>query len=383
MSLIPSSKADAKRLEVSGHTGLLFPLDEVLQLDRLPFKMTVAVMLEIAREACRSHSYEEAEQKLRERTCIRLNDDSIRAVTNTVGELVFANDVRVADEKWALLDSAKLSIPDKKLNYILYLEVDGAMLPTRHKNDQGSIWKENKLGMAFSTDNFLVWTDGKGQKRHRILKREYTAFVEGLDGFKKQMLALALRNGYGQYRQTVLLSDGATWIRKMKDELFPDAQQILDFFHLCENVSNFSKSVFSMDEAKYRPWTDMMCDLLKASCLEKAIGEIKKLGKRLLSKSKHDLLQYLMHNKDNIDYATYIGNGYFIGSGAIESGNRTVLQQRLKQPGMRWNTKTGQYILTLMAKDKSGLWEQDVVQAIYRHYGIDPNAGFIKAPFSN
>ncbi|MDR0684516.1 MAG: hypothetical protein LBF83_05255 [Spirochaetaceae bacterium] len=32
------------------------------------------------------------------------------------------------------------------------------------------------------------------------------------------------------------MSDGAAWIRNMVEELFPDAQQILDFFHLCENV---------------------------------------------------------------------------------------------------------------------------------------------------
>jgi hypothetical protein len=46
------------------------------------------------------------------------------------------------------------------------------------------------------------------------------------------MFSLAVRNGYGKYKETVLIGDGATWIRSMKEELFPDAQQILDFSHL-------------------------------------------------------------------------------------------------------------------------------------------------------
>lgn len=50
--------------------------------------------------------------------------------------------------------------------------------------------------------------------------------------FKRFMFSLAVRNGYGKYKETVLIGDGATWIRSMKEELFPDAQQILDFSHL-------------------------------------------------------------------------------------------------------------------------------------------------------
>ncbi|MDR1622158.1 MAG: ISKra4 family transposase, partial [Synergistaceae bacterium] len=67
------------------------------------------------------------------------------------------------------------------------------------------------------------------------------------------------------------------------------------------------------------------------------------------------------HNAANIDYPAYIAKGYFIGSGAIESGNKLVLQQRLKQPGMRWNVETAQSLLTLRAKAESDLWEKNVL----------------------
>ena len=64
---------------------------------------------------------------------------------------------------------------------------------------------------------------------------------------------------------------------------------------------------------------------------------------------------YITNNKDNIDYPAYKAKGWFVGSGAIESGNKTVLQNRLKLPGMRWNVSTAQYVLSLKAKLESGI----------------------------
>jgi hypothetical protein len=45
----------------------------------------------------------------------------------------------------------------------------------------------------------------------------------------------------------------------MEEELFPDAQQILGFYHLCENVYSYAKSVFSADENIYKPWAKEIC----------------------------------------------------------------------------------------------------------------------------
>ena len=60
-----------------------------------------------------------------------------------------------------------------------------------------------------------------------------------------------------------LLSDGAAWIANMAEELFPDAQHILDLYHLKENVRAFSKIKFGMKEDKYIPWAEEMSDLLE------------------------------------------------------------------------------------------------------------------------
>ncbi|MDR1111570.1 MAG: hypothetical protein LBP92_12995 [Deltaproteobacteria bacterium] len=365
----PSKKGDEAKLKELGVTGYVYPIDQVLGLTRLPFKMTVAAMLVIAKESTRSESYEEAEKILKERSQIETNDDTMRKVTNTIGKMVFENDIEISESAWEKFESGKLDFPKTKINNTLYLEIDGAMVPTRLDGKNGSIYKENKLCMSFSSDNIFWWTDKHGDRQHRIDKREYTSYIGGVEVFTKLVLSLALKNGYGKYKNTVLISDGATWIRNLKDIILPDAQQILNFYHLKEHITNYSKIIFNNDENIYTPWSKKVSDLFKTSDTDKAIGLIKRSRKNKYVSQLENLINYIQNSRNNIDYASYRSKGYFIGSGAIESSNKTVLQRRLKYGAMRWNVDSGQAVVTLVAKARSGLWESEVVQAAYNKYG--------------
>jgi hypothetical protein len=181
---------------------------------------------------------------------------------------------------------------------------------------------------------------------------------------------LALRNGYGQYKTTILLTDGAIWIKNMKDLLFPDSVHILDFYHLCEKVHNFSKEYFDNNESKYRTFADKTCNMLRNSEVYDVLNILDSLNKDKISNCIFNLYDYIVNNINSIDYKAYGDNDWFIGSDAIESANKTALQERLKQAGMRWNLDTARYITALMTKAKSNLWERDVVQALYRYYGV-------------
>jgi hypothetical protein len=396
-ALIPSTKNDKIKLANSVDKKMIFPLDEAFGIDKLPYKISVAAMLEIVHWVQAIHSYDQASKEIKRNTAINLNEDTIRSVANTIGALVFRRDIARTEESWTLFNSGRLIFPQKKKDYDFYIETDGAMIHTRKPNEHKhsiagekqdttensdspehkSKWMENKLGMVFSSDNFYLWKDRNGKLQRKIGKREYISLIGPAEIFKKHLLATALRNGYGQYKQTILLSDGATWIRLMKEELFPDAQQILDYYHLAENVTNFAKNIFSLDETKYKPWAQIICKMLRKSKYNIVLKELNLLNKNVLSKSKFDLSQYILNNIKNIDYATYEERGWYIGSGAIESANRTVLQYRLKQAGMRWNQETGQNIVTLMSKAKSNLWETDVIEPTRERYEIDGAKGIL------
>jgi hypothetical protein len=275
-----------------------------------------------------------------------------------VGRVIFDRDCRKANESINMLDNGALRFP-KDRDGVLYIQTDGAALNTRSKDESGSTWRENKLGEVFSSKNIRYWTDRKGKLQHKILEKEYISYVGPASEFKKHLFALAMRNGYGSYKEAVILSDGATWIRNMAEELFPDAQHILDYFHLCENVHTFAKHIFKMDEARYRPWTKEICDKLKNGDYRNVLDELKTV-EHVPDNCHVNLFGYITNNIKNIDYPDYQKKGYFIGSGAIESGNKIILQDRLKRAGMRWNINTAQSLLTLKTKIESKLWVKEV-----------------------
>jgi hypothetical protein len=348
-------------------TGLktIVPLDCSLGIAGLPFKITPNAMLKIAYWAQNQLSYDRAEEAIYEIMKIKVNDDTIRAVTDFVGKVIFENDCKKADQSVGMLSSGKLSF-SKNLDGVLYIQTDGAALNTRKEDENGSTWRENKLGEVFSSTNIRYWTDHKGDRQHQILKKEYISYLGSVSEFKKHLVALALRNGYGKYKETIILSDGATWIRNMVEELFPDAQQILDYYHLCENVNTFAKYLFKMDESQCKPWANDVCKKLRKGGSKHVLNELNAL-ERAPDNCPVNLCAYITNNINNIDYSSYEKKGYFIGSGAIESGNKIILQDRLKRAGMRWNTDTAQALLTLKTKVESKLWLSDVELPFLSH----------------
>ncbi|MDR0356548.1 MAG: hypothetical protein LBJ64_12565, partial [Deltaproteobacteria bacterium] len=352
-ALIPSSPEDADRLTVLSDKRQIFPLDEVLGIDKIPFKVSVAAMLETAYRVQSAPSYETAGELIRKNACLPLNDDTIRHVANYIGRIVFEKDCDEAERAWSVFNSGKMKIMDKKdsIPHVLYIEIDGERLQVRRGKtgaeesgeENESPFLDNNLAMVFSSDNCRLRRDKSGETTDCLGQKEYRPFLGEAEEFKKHVLALALRNGYGQYSRTIILSDGAAWIRNMKDEIFPEARLILDFSHLSKKIHELAKVVFNHDESLHKPWAEHICSLMKESKHKRAISEIDKLGtKKTIARGKSNLLNYILNNENEIDYARCLDKGWHIGGG--ERANKTALRQRLKQPGMRWNKETGQYV---------------------------------------
>ena len=219
----------------------------------------------------------------------------------------------------------------------------------------------------FSSDDIHWYKNSRTKEpAHRIERREYISYIGGVVEFRKHLLACALRNGYGQYRRTVFLSDGAAWIAGMIAEFFPDVIHILDFFHLSENVYSYAKALFPNNPDQVTRWAESICESLREGRVDEVLEELKTLHH---PSECIDLPHYLQFHREHVNYPQYIAMGLFIGSGAIESGNKVVLQRRLKQAGMRWEVQTAQYLIALRAKEASGLW-CEVVSLVRQHYGL-------------
>ena len=67
-------------------------------------------------------------------------------------------------------------------------------------------------------------------------------------------------------------------------------------------------------------------------------------------------MNYFVKNKERLCYKEVASYGMPIGSGAIESAVRRVVNLRLKGPCIFWSVESAEEVLLLRAYYKSGRW---------------------------
>jgi len=332
----------------------VIPKDEYIEIKELPFKMTKAMMAETSYYAQNQVSFKSASEMIKRSMGIEIDSATVRKTAEYIGEKVHTADKKRACEAYENISGIEYTGVRKGT---LYIMTDGAMVNTRAESEEGSTWRENKLGLLF-TDRDLLKTKSEN---NIILKKEYVSYIGSAEEFKKHVFEAAVRNGYGTFENVVIIGDGASWIRNMCLELFPDAVQILDKYHLCENIYAYAKALFNNVASEYTKWAETLIDKIEKGLIDEVFNIIEN---NAVPDDTVNLKTYIQNNIDKINYNFYKQQGWFVGSGAIESGNKIVLQRRLKQPGMRWNVNTAQFIVTLRAKAESQLWRSHVVNLI-------------------
>ena len=312
--------------QIYGGTSF-FPLDMFLGIDNIPFKMTVNMALRVAKIGASSSSYEAASKRLMEDFEIKISDDTIRKVVDYVSKKVLEDDIRCTEEVIKDYDYKNARAARRgrrpKDGFVLYVQADGAMFNTRapkatsnvaDKKKGSSSWKENKLGVVFRSDDLieLKELDDTGKPVYRIGKRGYICSTQGVEVFRERLLWLMIENGLQDASAVVMISDGAPWLRKMRERLFPYATQILDLFHLKENVMAFGQHIFNNKKAEYYPWWKDVCEQLengkwKDVLSRKEIAEYR--DDKATPPGVVNIYNYIWNNRDSIDYPTYKENG--------------------------------------------------------------------------
>lgn len=65
---------------------------------------------------------------------------------------------------------------------------------------------------------------------------------------------------------------------------------------------------------------------------------------------------YIDNKKEDMNDPAYRTAGLLVGSGAMESANIYIMQDRMKVPGMRWNGMNGRCMLCLKCHYESRTW---------------------------
>jgi hypothetical protein len=188
----------------------------------------------------------------------------------------------------------------------------------------------------------------------------YAASFESVDDLGQRWGPCAKAAGRGIGSPIHALGDGAGWILRQVEEVFgPRATFLCDFFHVTEYLRG---AALSCREKAPDQWRRTQQRRLKSNALEKVIQELEtKLEADVVANDDAPVRaahRYLDNRRDQFDYAGALAQDLPIGSGLIESGNKHVLQARLKLPGSSWLKENAADMAQLRVFRSNRRWTQ-------------------------
>ena len=237
-------------------------------------------------------------------------------------------------------------------------------------------WREPKILTLYVLDE------------HGKRDRKVASVIDGTLGDADAVYALMtyhlLRMGAHLATEVVLVADGAPWIWNRADGLRralglqrEQFTEIVDYFHVVERLGEFSKSQPGWDETERRLWLGVQKSHLKAGKIENIESAVRHAGQRD-PKGHQTELEYWGRNRERLRYATFRRRSLPIGSGAVESAVRRVVNLRLKGASITWTEEHAEGIIHLRAHAKSGRW-RELERVVLANTGWRPTSRLPKA----
>lgn len=286
--------------------------------------------------------FAEAAAVLAETRGIAMDHETVRRWTEAAGRMAAADtDVAVA----TYYASYPASPPGPALQVI---SVDGAMAPL-----VGGEWAEVKtLAIGEGTQ------DATGAPQTTGLS--YCSRLTDAASFGEVSSLETHRRGTRAAATVVAVTDGAAWIQNWIDGQRADAVRILDFAHAVEHLGEVAQAVFGPGTAAASEWLGVQAHALRHGQEETVLVTLAELG--ATPGEAGDLAmataRYLASRQEMIRYADFVAAGYPIGSGCVESANKTVVEARLKGAGMHWARTNVTPLLELRTMLRNDRWDE-------------------------
>jgi len=218
-------------------------------------------------------------------------------------------------------------------------------------------WREPKILTIFELDE-------KGR-----MKAGTEAFIDGtFEGPDAMMELLAMnlyRLGAHEAKEIVFLSDGAPWIWNrwpwIERVLGLDPSRltyVLDWCHAVHHVGLAVADLGGRHEGRWRIFRRLRRHL-RAGRVDLVLTELRDRGGRRREGAEiWRVIDYLDRHRAHMDYKALRETGRPMGSGAIESAVRRVINQRLKGNGTVWLKENAEGMIGLRAAALTGRWDQ-------------------------
>ncbi|HXV97230.1 MAG TPA: ISKra4 family transposase [Anaerolineae bacterium] len=331
-----------------------FPLDEWLGLGEHngtpeSIKQALSLGVEIP-------SYRRAAERFEGLTKLPLSKSSLNRLAKEYGGQVVAQQAAEAEAmvKAPTKDEEIVwrAIPEPD-SAVMNVSMDGVLI-----NIRGEGWKEVKT-VTISAVEAEVALERDEEKEVRLSQHSYRAGLWEAQEFAKQQWAEGCRRGLEKAQQIVSVNDGAVWIWLIVAMCYAPCVEIIDWWHAVEKIWAAANSLWGQGEAQTLAWVQQQKDRLWAGQLRVLLHQVRQVcprGQELNDKVRA-LVNYLFHHRRRMNYVHYRQAGYPVGSGSVEAGCKVVVQERLKQAGMRWSREGAQAMLALRCVLLSDRWD--------------------------
>lgn len=236
---------------------------------------------------------------------------------------------------------------------VIYLSADGTGVPMVPEELVGRKGKQAE-GQAKTRQVYLgcVFTQHKVDEKGRPVRdwesTTYISSFKSIADFGPLLRQEGLRRGMATAEKIVLLIDGANGLENMGKQNFKGCVQIVDFFHAMEHAGLVLEALIAKDHPDYKPRLRRWAKRLLKDKVEVLIQETRtECAGRPCAAAVEKALHYFVTNVSRMQYGTFRNAGYFIGSGVVEAGCKTVIGGRCKQSGMFWSKPGAENILAL------------------------------------
>jgi hypothetical protein len=311
-----------------------FPLDEQLGLKDKHY--SEGVLKEMVWLSGVMGSFEEAERVFERIGHLAISDSSIWRRKERWGER-FKAVAEAARERANTLASAhsfreRVLGSEKRMG----VSMDGTKVYIR---DEG--WKELKVGCSFDIEVFATWSKERQEWEdlaHAVNNR-YVAYLGGPEVLGQMLWAEAKRRGWEGAKDKEAVGDGAPWIWNVAQDHFYDAQQVIDWYHAMEHLSDIASLLHGEGTPAAKRWYKSAQTTLYQGHAERMALELNRMAAGYPEQVAAELRKeagYLDKHKRRMQYLEMREEGYVIGSGMVESGGKQF-KSRFCGPGMRWS----------------------------------------------
>ena len=293
---------------------------------------------------------------------------------NTIREIAY----RFAARARAVQRAGRLDWGESVAGRRVVISTDGGRLRLRTtkrgpktakgRNRYRTDWREPKVMIIYVIDE-----NGK-------MDREFLAVLDGTLGGPQAIFALMesyLRElQIGAADRILFVADGARWIWNRVGPLLhrlglrpEQINELVDFYHAVEHLGVIAGRKSGGTAAERTTWVKRQ----RRRLLKGQTGEVLRAIAVVCGRRREPVLKreraYFQRNirAGRMNYHRLASEKWPIGSGAIESAIRRVINLRLKGAGIFWHRRSAEAVLLLRAYYKAGRWknlENQVVTSI-------------------